>query len=254
MSDSLLLETHDDGISVLIFNRPHTRNALDLATMREFADIIPQLAHDAELRVLILTGAGESAFCSGGDLVELSAYPSAEDAASLTALMGDVLLLLERLPVPVIAAINGYALGGGSEVAVACDMRIVDEQTRMGFVQIRLGLTPGWGGGQRLMRLVGYAKALEILLEGRAMYADELLALRLVNRVVPTGTALNHALELARRIAGFSPDVVRAVKRLLQAGLNEEYEDALQDERSVFPPLWAAEAHLKAVQDFLERR
>jgi enoyl-CoA hydratase/carnithine racemase len=132
-------------------------------------------------------------------------------------------------------------------------MRIVDDQTRMGFVQIRLGLTPGWGGGQRLMRLVGYAKALEILLEGRPMYADELMELGLVNRMVPKGEALHHALDFARLVVRFSPGVVRAVKRLLLAGLNEEYEDALQDERSAFPPLWAGEAHLKAVQDFLEK-
>jgi len=253
MSDSLL-NIHDDGIAVLTFNRPHARNALDLDTMRRFAELIPSLAVESGFRVLILTGAGEAAFCSGGDLADLSQYPSVEDAASMISLMGDALLSLEHLPVPVIAAINGYALGGGSEIAVACDLRIVDQQAWMGFVQIRLGLTPGWGGGQRLMRLVGYAKALEILLEGRPMHADELLALRLVNRVVPTGTALHHALDFARHIAQFSPDVVRAVKRLLQAGLNEEYEDALQDERSAFPPLWAAEAHLKAVEKFLGKR
>jgi enoyl-CoA hydratase len=254
MADSLLFETDADGIATLTFNRPEAHNALDLETMRQFAEIIPVLATDTELRVLILTGAGDTAFCSGGDLIELSQYPTAEDAIMMIGLMSDALLGLERIPVPVIAAINGYALGGGSEMAVACDMRIVDEQARMGFVQIRLGLTPGWGGGQRLMRLVGYAKAFEILLEGRPMQADELLECRLVNRVVPTGTARHHALEFARHIAQFSPDVVRGVKRLLQSGLNEDYEDALQDERSVFPPLWAGEAHLKAVQEFLEQR
>jgi enoyl-CoA hydratase/carnithine racemase len=253
MSDSLLFEQHDDGVAVLTFNRPHARNALDLETMRRFADVVPQLVTNRALRALVLTGAGEAAFCSGGDLVELSGYPSAADAEGMIALMGDALLALERLPLPVIAAINGYALGGGSEVAVACDLRIVDEQARMGFVQIRLGLTPGWGGGQRMMRLVGYAKALEILLEGRPLHADELLSLGLANRVVPSGTALQHALDFARQLTQWSPDVVRAVKTLLQAGLNATYDNALQVERSVFPPLWAADAHLDAVQMFLEK-
>jgi enoyl-CoA hydratase/carnithine racemase len=251
MSESLLLEMRANGVAVLTFNRPHARNALDLDAMRRFAEIIPQL--DSRLRVLVLTGAGESAFCSGGDLVELSLYPSVDDARQMTALMGDALLALERLPVPVIAAINGYALGGGSEIAVACDLRIVDQQARLGFVHINLALTPGWGGGQRLLRLVSYTRALEILLEGRPMNADELLTLGLVNRVVPSGTALNHALEFAARIAQHPPDVVRAVKTLLQAGLNQPYEQALQAERAVFPPLWAA-AHLTAVQTFLDRQ
>jgi enoyl-CoA hydratase len=221
--------------------------------MRRIADVVPELASDRSLRVLVLTGAGEAAFCSGGDLVELSRYPSALDAEAMIALMGDALLALERLPVPVIAAINGYAVGGGSEVAVACDLRIVDEQARMGFVQIRLGLTPGWGGGQRMMRLVGYGKALEILLEGRPLHADELRSLGLANRVVQAGTALQHALNFARQVAQWSPDVVRAVKTLLQAGLNKPYDTALEVERSVFPPLWAADAHLDAVQTFLEK-
>ena len=169
-------------------------------------------------------------------------------------LMGDALLVLENLPVPVIAAINGYALGGGSEIALACDLRIVDETTRAGFVQIRNGLTPGWGAGQRLLRLVGYARALELLVTGRIMHAPELEALGLANRVVPTGTALNHALDFAHQIAQSPPAVVRAIKSLLQAGINQPYEAALKTERALFPPLWAAEPHLKAVETFVNRQ
>jgi enoyl-CoA hydratase len=246
------------AIAIITFNRPQARNALDLATMQQFADIVQNLTAQCvastDLRCVILTGAGDTAFCSGGDLLELSRYPTEADAVSFITLMGDSLLRLERLPVPVIAAINGYALGGGSEIAVACDLRIVDQTARMGFVQIKLALTPGWGAGQRLLRLVGYPKALDILLRGEAMSHEQLVELGLVNQVVDTGQALSAALDYARQIAVQPPDVVRSIKALLQAGLNQSYETALRTERDLFPALWAAEPHLDAVKRFLERK
>lgn len=253
MSDKLLFQRQADGVAVLTINRPEARNALDLETMRALADSIAQMAADPDLRAVVLTGAGEQAFCSGGDLFELSRYPAAEDALSMITLMGDALLALERLPVPVIAAINGYALGGGSEVALACDLRIADEQARLGFVQMRMALTPGWGAGQRLLRAVGYARALDLLLSSHILHAPELLSLGLVNRVVEAGTALAHALTYARHIAALPPDVVRAMKALLQAGLTRPYDEALRFERALFPPLWAAEPHQRAVERFLNR-
>ena len=253
MTNKLLIERHADGVAVLTFNRPGARNALDLETMRAFAGAVADLERDPQLRALVVTGAGEEAFCSGGDLIELSQYPSADDGRQMIDLMGDALLRLERLPVPVIAAVNGYALGGGSEIALACDLRIVDATARMAFVQIRMGLTPGWGAGQRLLRLVGYARAMELLLRGTVMHAPELLGYGLVNQVVEAGTALTHALHLAQHIAASPPEVVRGIKRLLQAGVNQPYESALQTERDLFPALWAAEAHVEAVEQFLRR-
>jgi enoyl-CoA hydratase len=254
VNDHILLEQHPDGIAVLTFNRPQARNALNLAAMGYFASRISKLAASDSLRCVILTGAGETAFCSGGDLVELNDYPTEADALNFITIMGDALLMLERLPVPVIAAINGYALGGGMEIAMACDLRIVDSAAKLGFVQIRLALTPGWGAGQRLLRQVGYAKAFEILLAGQTMTAEEFLKLGLVNRVVETGQALPQALILAKQIAAYPPDVVRSIKTLLQAGLTQSYESALQTERSLFPPLSAAEPHLKAMDTFVNRR
>lgn len=253
MTNKLLIDKRADGVAILTFNRPETRNALDLKSMRAFMDAVAQLAHDPTLRVVVVTGAGQDAFCSGGDLIELSAYPSEDDARQMIGLMGDALLALERLPVPVIAAINGYALGGGSEVAMACDMRIADETARMAFVQIRMGLTPGWGAGQRLLRLVGYARAMELLLRGNILHGAELATAGLVNQVVEAKNALPHALKFAEQIAASPPDVVRGMKSLLQAGLNQPYEQALQNERDIFPPLWAADAHLQAVEQFLNR-
>ena len=221
--------------------------------MEAFAETVTRLSADAELRAVIVTGAGKQSFCSGGDLIEHSRYTTVDDGHRMTSIMGNALLALERLPVPIIAAINGYALGGGSELALACDVRIADDQTRMGFVQAKLGLTPGWGAGQRLLRAVGYSKAMDLLLTNRIMHTPELLALGLVNRVVDTGTALDHAILYAGTFCQHPSKTVRSIKALLQAGLNQAYEQALQTERSLFPPLWAAESHLKAVEAFLNR-
>jgi enoyl-CoA hydratase len=253
MTNSLLVENRTDHITVLTINRPAQRNALDLATMRALAEAVACLAADSELRAIIITGAGNSSFCSGGDLVELHQYPSADDGRMMINLMGDTLLALERLPVPVIAAINGYALGGGSELALVCDLRIADDQTRMGFVQAKMALTPGWGAGQRLLRLVGYAQAMDMLLTGRILHAPELLANGLVNRVVEAGSAKEQALHYAQNITHLALPVIHSIKALLQAGLNQPYEAALQTERDLFPSLWAAEPHIQAVEAFLKR-
>ncbi|MBZ0290963.1 MAG: enoyl-CoA hydratase/isomerase family protein [Anaerolineae bacterium] len=254
MSEKIHMEADDDGVVVLTFNRPEAHNALNLEMMQQFAEAIQQLRLNPDVRVLVLTGAGSLAFCAGGDLEELSRYPAAEEGARVSRLMGDALLALEHLPFPVIAAVNGYALGGGSEIALACDMRIVDANVRMGLVHIRLGLIPGWGAGQRLLRLVGYARAMEILLRGRPMQAQELQEQGLVNQVVEAGAALPHALEFARSITAQSPAVVSAIKQLLLAGINHPYEEALQAERELFPELWAAPPHLDAVAEFLRSR
>ncbi len=254
MNDPITLHAHPNGVYTLTFNRPEAMNALNRAAMLQFADVIRQLETDAALRALIVTGAGEAAFCSGGDLVELRAQPTEADARAMIDLMGDALHALERLPVPVIAAINGYALGGGSEIALACDLRIVDEAARMGFVQINMALTPGWGAGQRLARLVGAPRALELLLDGQPLNAEGLLALGLANEVAPRGKALEAALRRAQAVAERPPQVVRAIKALLHAHRTLPYEAALQAERDLFPPLWAHPDHLQAVEAFFARQ
>ncbi|MCA0457618.1 MAG: enoyl-CoA hydratase/isomerase family protein [Chloroflexi bacterium] len=253
MTNTLLVDQRNDHITVLTLNRAEQRNALDFATMHALAEAIGCLAAEPELRAVIITGAGSDAFCSGGDLHELHHYASEADGRMMISLMGDALMALERLPVPVIAAMNGYALGGGSELALACDLRIADEKTRMGFVQAKMGLTTGWGAGQRLLRLVGYARAMDMLLSSRVMHAPELLAVGLVNRVVEKGSALEHALHYAQHVTQHAPLAIRGMKTLLQAGINQSYEQALQTERELFPPLWADEPHIRAVEAFFKR-
>lgn len=250
---TLLVDHRPDGIVTITINRPQLHNALDLATMRGFERLMNDLLLDDSVRVVILTGAGEQAFCSGADLNELRFHPSLEDGHAMIALMGDALLKLEQLAVPVIAAVNGYALGGGSEVALACDLRIVDTTARLGLVQVRMALTPGWGGGQRLARLVGYAKAMELLLTGATLDAPEQSSLGLANRVVPAGTALHAATEWAQDIADLPMDVIRGIKTLLQASRQETYQQALETERRIFPTLWASSEHQQAVAAFFRR-
>ena len=254
IEQTLLYERYDNHVAVLTFNRPQSLNALDLATMQEFASKVNDLTHDDDLRVLILTGTGERSFSSGADINDFADKNSEEDALKFITIMGDALLKLEQLPVPVIAAINGYALGGGSEIALACDMRIVDKKARLGMVQMRMAVTTGWGAGQRLMRLVGYPRAMQLLLRAHVMHAPEIKELGLAVNVVEAGKAFEHALAFARHIAQSPPDAVRGVKQLLQAGLNNPYEDALAIEREIFPSLWAGDAHKDAVDTFLERQ
>jgi enoyl-CoA hydratase len=249
----ILFQMVEPGIGLLLVNRPHVRNALNWETMEIFAQRIEELHAQPELRVVILSGAGK-AFIAGGDLKQLHAHPTLEDGMRLSRLMTDALARLEALPCPTIAAINGPARGGGAEIAVACDLRVMDAKADLGFVQIGLGLTPGWGAGQRLLRIVGYSRALDILTSGRIVQADEALAYGLANRIAPAGETLEIALEMARQIAQHAPAAVQALKRLLAAGLRLKQEEAALAEQSEFPPLWASEVHLQAVARFLERK
>jgi enoyl-CoA hydratase len=259
--DPVHLDCDDAGIATVTFDRPGVLHALDFPAMERFAAIVAELHQRcagldqaAPVRVVILTGAGRAAFSSGGDQRALAGHPSAAGGERLARTMGDALLALEQLPVPVIAAVNGYALGGGSEIALACDLRVVAEDVKLGLVQAALGLTPGWGAGQRLLRLVGYGRALDMLLAARPYSAAELHALGVVQHVAPPGEALTAARALAVRIAALDPATVRAIKGLLRDGCTLPYDEALAAERARFPALWASESHWQAVERFLTRK
>lgn len=241
------------GIGLLTINRPHVRNALSWDAMRSFADII-ECAHDShDLRVLIVTGAGR-AFASGGDIAELQNYPSRADGLRLATIMGDALARLEALPCPTIAAINGAARGGGAEIAVACDVRIMAADADIGFVHSQLGIATAWGGGQRLLRTIGYARAIDLLATGRVVKPDEALALRLANTVVPAGQARAAACVLAEQIAANPPAATQAAKRILRLSLAHTEGLAMEAERAEFPALWDTEYRRAAVKRFLNGR
>jgi enoyl-CoA hydratase/carnithine racemase len=253
MTEPIIL-TRSGTTATLILNRPEQRNALTLEAMAQFAHAIDQIAADGSSRALIVTGQGTEAFCSGADLLEMSQKNTEADAAHMIGLMGAALRALERLPIPTFAAINGYALGGGAELALACDFRIIDFDGRIGFIQAKRGVIPGWGGGQRLMRLVGYAQALDILLSARLLSADESFSIGLVGCIAPSGEAVGAAETWAASFARLDPAVVRALKAGLQAGWTQRYDDALQTERALFPPLWASETRQQATQAFLNKQ
>jgi enoyl-CoA hydratase len=254
MTSKILLHRTPDHIVTLTFNRPEVRNALDWEAQTYFLEIVRGLASDPTVRAVILTGTGDKAFCAGGDLAELAAYPSEADGARLGAIMGEALDLLENAPFPSIAAINGHALGGGTEIALACDLRFMSMDAHFSMVQVRLGLTPGWGAGQRLLRLVGYSRAMTMLLAGHVYEAVELLDMGLLVGITHPDETLSAAMELAETIARLDSAAVAAVKRILRGGLTLPYDEAKAAERAAFPKLWAAEPHLKAVEAFLKRK
>jgi len=250
---AILYEISAQGVGLLTLNRPQLRNALNWEAMELFAKAVRESASDGQLRALVITGS-EGTFCSGGDLYELDQYPSRLDGARLATVMGEALHDLDGLPVPTLAAVEGPALGGGAEIALACDLRILSQTASLGMMHIKLGIIPAWGGGQRLQRLVGYSLALEWLSAARVLSASEAEAHRLASRVVPAGKALEVAQSIASQIAGFDPAAVRAVKHALQEGLSQPLPQALATERALFPNLWAAPAHLEASTRFVSRR
>ncbi len=251
---SIMFEVLDDGIGVITMNRPEARNALTWEAMEAFSKAVDNAhACERDLRALVVTGA-EGAFCAGGDLFELDGYPTRLDGARLAAIMGEALTHLEALPIPTLAAMEGPALGGGAEVALACDIRVMAEGATIGMMHVRLGICPAWGGGQRLLRLVGYSRALEWTAAGRVFTASEAMAYGLANQLAPEGAAMDAAVTLAAAFARQDPQAVRAIKRLVRAGVEMPPGQAAAAERAEFPDLWAAPAHLEASARFVARK
>jgi len=250
----IVLESPFDGVAQLTVSRPQVRNALDWEAMEAFGQAVEELAARQDVRALVLCGAGGT-FLSGGDLRALHGAFSERDGARLSAGMTRTLERLAALPFPVLAAIDGAARGGGAEVALACDVRVMAADATLGFVQVGLGLMPGWGGAQRLLRLAGYGRALLWLTSGQVLGAKEAFRGGLVEVLAPAGAALASALELARLLAERPPQAVRAIKYALRAHLDGSppaWSAAL--EQAAFPPLWADEPHRQAVERFLNRR
>jgi enoyl-CoA hydratase len=250
---SVFLKPINSEVTILQVDRPHVRNALDWEAMQAFRDCIEQAHESSQLRALIITGAGD-VFISGGDLKALSGYPSQVDGLRLSQTMSAALNRLEALPCPTIAAINGPARGGGAEISLACDFRVIGSNADIGLVQIGLGLSPGWGAGQRLLRLVGYSRAMEWLVTGRILSAEEAFAHGLANRLSDPGETLSTAIRMANQIASQPAKTVQTIKQLLRSGLFLPPETAAAHEQAVFPSLWADESHLRAVEEFLKRK
>ncbi len=240
-----------NDVGTLTVNRPKVHNALDWKAMEAFSEVVEGAHNRPELRALIVTGAGTS-FVSGGDLKDLANYPGRRDGLRLATIMGKTLERLKALPMPTIAAINGPARGGGAEIAVACDQRIMSKDADIGFVHARLGITTAWGGARYLLQLVGYPKALELLTTGRVLSAQEAQAIGLVDHVTSNGHSKLSALELAAEMAQHPVEAVRGAKRLLRFAVAYP-EVSKHAERRLFARLWESDFRKQAVKRFLNR-
>ena len=253
MSDHVRVETAE-GIRTLTVDRPEKLNALNTEVLNALDQALRDAGQQETLRCLIVTGAGEKAFIAGADIGELSKLSPIEGREH--ARRGQAVLdRLERLPVPTIAAINGYAYGGGLELAMACGLRVVAETAKMGLPETGLGILPGYGGTQRLARLVGVSRAMELVLTAeKGVTAAEAHRIGLVNRVVPAGQALAGARDLARKIAANGPAACRYAMEAIRRGVEMPIGDGLAFEATLFG-LCAATADMKeGMGAFLEKR
>ena len=251
MSYENLILTKDDGIATITFNRPEVRNALNLAGWKEIHQVLQEVAGDEAVQVLVFTGAGDEAFVAGADIGWLHDRPM---LATLEAYPQRVLQMLEDLWKPSIAAVNGYALGGGCEVAMACDIRIASDQAKFGQPEVRLGILPGAGGSQRLPRLVGVAKAKELIFTGEIIDAVEAGRIGLVNRVVPHADLMEATTELAKKIMRRGPVAVRLAKAAINTGANFGPGAGYVCEQLAQTVLFGTEDRVEGTSAFLEKR
>ncbi len=250
---NLLLEQAEPGIYLLTLNRPQALNALNAATLDELARAVAQVAADAAARVLLVTGAGDKAFVAGADISEMQQL-TADQARTFSAKGMQVMHALEALPVPVIALVHGYALGGGCELAMACDWIIASERAVFGQPEVNLGIPPGFGGTQRLARLVGRARALELVTTARQVKAEEALAIGLVTQVVPVAELRERGMAVARSIAAKAPVAVRLAKQAVQRGQDLDLANACAYETAAFALAFATADQQEGMRAFLEKR
>jgi enoyl-CoA hydratase len=225
-----LIYEKKDSIAYVTLNRPQAFNAYNIQMRNDLYEVLGAIKDDSEVRVAIFSGAGEKAFCAGADLSEFLTAPSPIVARQVR-FERDVWGLFLTIPQPLIAAVHGYALGSGIEIALCCDIRIASEDARFGLPEVGLGIIPAAGGTQTLPRIVGRANALEMLLTNRWLGAEEAHHFGLVNRVVPRGKLLETAEEMARKIASFSPMAVRRAKEAVVRGLELSLPEGLNLEK-----------------------
>jgi len=250
MAFETLLFAREESFAVITLNRPPA-NAISEPLMRELNEALNEVEHDDTVRSVIITGAGDRIFCAGADLG--SAF-SGGDVDAFIRFGNDVVRRIERFPKPVIAAINGHALGGGCEIAMACHFRLLKDTARMGQTESNLGITPGFGGSQRLPRLVGRTKALEFLILGTQVPAPECLALGLVNRLTREGETLNEARALAREIAKRPPIATRLIIEVVDEGLEAPIDKAIDIEVRAFLKSLKTEDASEGIQAFFAKR
>jgi enoyl-CoA hydratase len=243
---TVVVDRHDGGVAVVTIDRQDALNALNVATLTELRDTLRELADDESTRAVVLTGAGEKAFVAGADIKYMGGLDAGE-AKGWGALGHEAARLLEEMPKPTVAAINGFALGGGCELALGCDLRYASSRAKLGQPEIDLGIVPGWGGTQRLARVCGLGVAKELILTGHMVDAEEALRIGLVNAIADP--VLDHAVDVAQKLAAKSPLALRVAKRLLNLS-----PGALEREAEEFGDLFSSEDAKEGLAAFAEKR
>lgn len=249
-----IIYEREKGIVKVTINRPEVRNALNMAVRQELKEVVAEIDKDKDIRVVIITGAGDRAFISGADITEFrEATPMMiEDYVST---LGQQLYTdIENIRVPVIAMINGFCLGGGLELAMCCDIRIASENAKFGQLEINVGLFPGGGGTQRLPRLIGWGRAKELIYTGKIIDAAEAERLGLVDKVVPPERLEEEVNKLAKTIASKSPLIVKLAKKVINRGMYTDLAAGLAYEKANFALCFASEDHTEGITAFLEKR
>ena len=253
MADANLLLEKDGALATITFNNPKALNALTVETFEGLDKLLGELEKDADIRVLILTGAGDKAFIAGGDIGHLATL-DANSAREFALLAQRVIERIETFPKPVIAAINGYALGGGCELAMGCDIRIAADSARFGQPEVKLGIIPGFAGTQRLARLVGKGRAKELVFTGEMIDAEEAFRIGLINRVVAKDQLMEEARALAMKMCDKSASAIKLAKEAIDNGLEMEFSRAARYEADLFALCFTTADCKEGISAFVEKR
>ncbi len=253
MASDILLDERDGGVATLTLNRPESMNAFSVALLEELKTRLQEIEADPAVRVVIVTGAGEKAFSAGADLKERREMTPRQVSDFLTNI-GEVFTMVEELRQPVIAAVNGFALGGGLELALASDIRLFADHAKVGQTEVRLAIIPGAGGTQRLPRLVGKGKAKEMIFTGRRIDAQEALAMGLANYVHPGERLMEESRILARQIGEGGPIALQQAKIAINKGLDTDLRSGLRIESDAYAVLMDTEDRLEGLAAFRDKR
>ncbi|MFP7296278.1 enoyl-CoA hydratase [Neobacillus niacini] len=253
MTNTILVNKLDNGIVLITLNRPEAANALSISMLESLKSTLHTCKYDRTVRCIIITGAGEKAFCAGADLKERAGMDSVQVRKTVS-LIRENINSLELLPQPVIAAVNGVAFGGGIELALACDIRIASETAKLGLTETSLGIIPGAGGTQRLPRLVGKGRAKELIFTARRIDANEALEIGLVEYTVPNGSLLDKSLEIARQIVRNGPIAVAQAKFAIDKGYDVDLNTGLAIEQNAYEVTIPTKDRLEGLQAFKEKR
>lgn len=240
-------------VGIVTISRPKLLNALNTETLRELEETVDMISMDKDIYVLLITGSGEKAFVAGADISEMK-DKNVLDARQFGILGNRVFRKIEMLEIPTIAAVNGFALGGGCELSLCCDIRIASENARFGQPEVTLGITPGFGGTQRLPRIISVAKAKEIIYTGKTVKAEEALQIGLVNKIVPIEILMAEAIDMAEKIAGNAPIAVKYCKTAISRGMQCDIDTALMYESEVFAQCFSTQDQKDAMSAFIEKR